>query len=234
MNRLAQKNKDKVIDVLMERLCFERTGVKLYDRVLERMRQSIDERRRRQDASGDYSTYGVSGYGGDVFRGMHDDIRREQGSANHEPDREREREEHVVAKMLPHMEKIRDQEKEHEEWLENCIRQLGGDDKHMTEMARVSALEVTGIEKVIKKDPELPHLFHALLAAEHVDLAGWDLLVALADEAGDREAEEEFRKRLQQEERHLAFLREALRTFSAHEILGEDLESPTGGDRSIP
>jgi len=230
MNRLAEKNKDKVIDLLMERLSFERAGVKLYDKVLERMRQSIGGSRRHQD--GDYSTYGVSGYGPDVFRDMRDDIRGEQGSAVHEP--EREREEHVVAEMLPHMEKIRDQEKEHQEWLENCIRQLGGDDKHMTEMARVSAQETTGIEKLIKKDPELPHLFHALLAAEHVDLAGWDLLVALADEAGDRDAEEEFRKRLQQEERHLAFLREALRTFSAHEILGEDLESPTRGDTSIP
>jgi ferritin-like metal-binding protein YciE len=137
-------------------------------------------------------------------------------------------------KMLPQMEKIRAQEKEHEEFLETCIRQLGGDAKHMTEMAILSEREATGIEKVIKKDPELPHLLHALLASEHVDTAGWDLLAALADEAGDGDAEGEFRKRLQEEERHLAFLREALRTFSAHELLGKDLELPTGGDRTIP
>ncbi len=228
MDRLGQKNKDKVIDLLMERLSFEREGVKLYDKVLERMRESSSERRRRRGGGGDYSTYGLSGYGSDVFRGMHEDIDLEQSSAGaHEPDREREREERVVAEMLPHMEKIREQEKEHEEWLKSCIRRLGGDDKQMTEMARVTSRETAGIEKVIMKDPELPHLLHALLAAEHVDAAGWDLLDALATEAGDSDAQEEFRKRLQEEERHLAFLREAVRMFSAHEVLGEDLQSPT-------
>ncbi len=230
MEKLAQKNRDKVIDVLMERLRFERAGVKLYDKVLERMRQSTGETRR--SGGGDYTTYGLSGYGGDATRDMRDDIHREQGSDAPEPERDREKK--VVAEMLPHVERIRDQEKEHEEWLEDCIRRLGGDDKRMTEMAKLSARESSGIEAVIMKDPELPHLFHALLAAEHVDMAGWDLLVALADEAGDREAQEDFRKRLQEEERHLAFLREALRIFSAHEILGKDLESPARGDRSPP
>ncbi len=229
MEKLAQKNKDKVIDVLMERLRFERAGVKLYDKVLDRMRQSTGET--RGSGGGDYTTYGLSGYGGDAERGMRDDIRREQGGAR-EPERDREKD--VVAEMLPHVEQIRDQEKEHEEWLEDCIRRLGGDDKRMTEMAKLSARESAGIEAVIMKDPELPHLFHALLAAEHVDVAGWDLLVVLADDAGDRDAQEDFRKRLQEEERHLAFLREALRTFSAHEILGKDLESPIRGDSSSP
>jgi rubrerythrin len=227
MDQLARKNKDKVIDLLMERLCFERAGVKLYDKVLERMRESSSEKHRRYGASGDYSTYGVSGYGGDAFRGMREDIQREQGTDAHAP--EREREERVVAEMMPQVEKIRDQEKEHEEWLKNCIRRLGGNDKRMTEMANVTAREAIGIEKVIMKDPEIPHLFHALLAAEHVDTAGWDLLVALATEAGDSDAQEEFKKRLQQEERHIAFLREALRMFSAHAILGEGLQSPTPG-----
>jgi rubrerythrin len=226
MDRLAQKNREKVIDLLMERLSFERAGVKLYDKVLERMRDSSGARGGRH-GGGDYTTYGLSGYrGGDVERGVHEDIDREQGSGAHR-DLEREREERVVAEMLPLVEKIRAQEKEHEEWLKSCIRRLGGDDKRMTEMANVTAREAAGIEKVVMKDPQLPHLFHALLAAEHVDTAGWDLLLVLAAEAGDDAAEEEFRKRLEEEERHLAFLREALRTFSAHEVLGEELHSPT-------
>ncbi len=234
MERLARKNKEKVIDVLAERLSFERESVKLYDKVLERMgRTRGGERGRSRD--GDYTTYGLSGYSDDVISGMHDDIRKEQGGAVPDDERQaREREKRVVAEMLPHMQAYRDQEKEHQEWLEGCIRALGGDHKRKTELAKLSAREVTGIEAVIMKDAELPHLFHALLAAEHVDNAGWDLLVELADAAGDLEAKKEFEKRLHEEEQHLAYLREALRTFSAHEILESDLESPTPQQQSHP
>ncbi len=226
MERLAQKNKDKVIDLLVERLSSERASVKLYDKVLEVMGRWTGEKRRR--SGGDYTTYGLSGYGDDVYRGMHEDIVKEQGSTPDENERQaHEREERVVADMLPHMRAHRDQEKEHEEWLEGCLRQLGGDHKRRTEMAKLTAREVTGIEAVIMKDPELPHLFHALLAAEHLDSAGWDLLVALADAAGDLDAKAEFEKRLHEEEQHLAFVRDALRMFSAHEVLEEELRSPT-------
>src|ERR671931_538197 len=40
MDKLSQANKDKVIDVLSERLQFERSGVKLYDAVIQKMRSS--------------------------------------------------------------------------------------------------------------------------------------------------------------------------------------------------
>jgi ferritin-like metal-binding protein YciE len=131
--------------------------------------------------------------------------------------------------MLPQLAECREQEKEHEEWLEGCIRHLGADPGRPTEMARLAARETSGIEAVIMKDPEFPHLLHALLAAEHVDGAGWDLLVALAEQAGDGEATEQFEKRRLEEEQHLALLREALRMFSAHRVLDEDLRWPASG-----
>ncbi len=176
MDKLAQKNKDKVIDLLCERLCFERSGVKLYDKILERMRGS---------------------------------------------------QERSVRKMLEQMQEHRDQEKEHEEWLEDCIRKLGGDDKKLTEKAKLVTEESKGIEEVIMKDPQLPHLFHALLAAELVDNAGWDLLVQLADEADDSKAKREFKKRLHEEEEHLVLMREAMKELAMHEVLGERLQMPT-------
>ena len=40
MDKLAKKNKEKVLDMLCERLCFERSGVRLYDKILERMQES--------------------------------------------------------------------------------------------------------------------------------------------------------------------------------------------------
>lgn len=176
MDKLARKNKAKVIDVLAERLQFERSSVKLYDKVLERMRGSNEPR---------------------------------------------------MAKMLEQMQEHRDQEKAHEEWLEDVIRSLGGDDKQLTEKAKLITEESKGIEQVIMHDPELPHLFHALLAAELVDNAGWDLLIELADEADDRVATKEFKKRLHEEEEHLILMREAVAKLAAHEVLGEPMQMPT-------
>jgi bacterioferritin (cytochrome b1) len=174
MEKLSQHDKTKVIDVLNERLTFERAGVKLYDRVLEVMR--------------------TGGEG--------------------------------AARMLPEMEQHRSEEKEHEEWLEAQIRSLGGDAHAETDKSRLVTRESKGIEEVVMSDAELPHLLHALLAAELVDNAGWDLLVQLADEAGDRDAKREFKKRLHEEEDHLLFVRKAVERLSFRDVLGADVELP--------
>ncbi len=176
MEKLAQRNKAKLIDLLTERLSFERSSVKLYDKVLERMRSSDDP---------------------------------------------------IIARMTDDMREHREQEKQHEEWLEDCIRQLGGDDKQITEKARLVAEMSKGIEQMIMHDPQLPHLFQALLAAELVDNVGWDLLVELADEADDRATVKEFKKRLHEEEEHLILMREVMAKLSAHEVLREPMQLPS-------
>ncbi len=175
MEKLAQQNRDKVIDLLTERLAFERSGVKLYDRIIGVMRSSPSEE---------------------------------------------------VRDMLDQMQEHRDQEKEHEEWLEECIRSLGGNAHGETDLSRLVTEESKGIEEVVMRDAELPHLFHALLAAELVDNAGWDLLVEVADEAGDRDAKKEFKKRLHEEEDHLLFVRKAVEKLSFQDVLGEDTKLP--------
>lgn len=177
MEELARKNRAQVIDVLTERLTFERSGVRLYDRIIARMRHS-------NDAS--------------------------------------------VAEMLDQMTEHRDQEKEHEEWLEEQIRGLGGDAHAQTEKGRLVETESQGIERVVfdERTP-LPDLFHALLAAELVDNAGWDLLVQLADEADDSEAKRAFKKRLHEEEEHLLFVRRAVEKFSVKQVLSEAVSTPT-------
>jgi bacterioferritin (cytochrome b1) len=175
MKELANYDKAKVVDVLNERLAFERAGVKLYDRVLAVAQQA-----------------GEPG----------------------------------VARMLPELQKHRDEEKEHEEWLEEQIRFLGGDAHTETERSRLVTRESKGIEEVVMSDAELPHLLHALLAAELVDNAGWDLLVQLADEADDSEAKRDFKKRLHEEEDHLLFLRKAMERLSAQDVLGKEAPLP--------
>ncbi len=182
MEKLARYDAAKVIDVLNERLAFERAGVKLYDRVLEVIRAS--------------------------------------GDAN-------------VQRMLEEMQEHRDEEKEHEEWLEEQIRSLGGDAHAETDKSRLVTRESKGIEEVVMSDAALPHLMHALLAAELVDNAGWDLLVQLADEAGDREAKREFKKRLHQEEDHLVFVRKAVEKLSVAEVLGKEEKLPSSTPMDI-
>jgi bacterioferritin (cytochrome b1) len=178
MKTLAQHNCEKLIDVLCERLTFERAGVHLYDSIIAKMRAAADPQ---------------------------------------------------LVRMLPQMEQHRDQEKEHEEWLECCIRDLGADTLHKTPMAQLVEIESQGIERVILDgDPEIAHAFHALLAAELVDNAGWDLLVQLADQAGDREMKKAFKKRLREEAEHLVLVRKAMKMFAIHDVLGEPVELPAG------
>ena len=174
MRKLAGKNVSRVIDLLNERLVFERSGVMLYDKVLERMRRDPQ-----------------------------------------------------AAPMLEQMQEHRDEEKEHEEWLEQQIRALGGDAYGLSEKTVLVRTESQGIEHVIQRDPRLPNDFHALLTAELADNAGWDLLVQLADEIGDREAKKQFKKRLREEEEHLLFVRKVVEQFAKQEVLGEPQKMPS-------
>ena len=174
MQKLAGTNVSRVIDLLNERLTFERSGVKLYDKILERMRTDPQ-----------------------------------------------------AALMVEQMQENRDEEKEHEEWLEKQIRALGGDARSPSEKSILVRAESQGIEHVIERDAQLPHDFHALLIAELADNAGWDLLVQLADEVGDRDAKKEFKKRLHEEEEHLLFVRHAVEQFAKDELLGESETMPS-------
>jgi len=177
MRKLAEHDKSRVIDLLSERLAFERSSVRLYDAVIEKLEASNDER---------------------------------------------------ALAIVDELRVQRDQEQEHQEWLAEEIRALGGDPRVTTELAELVLRETKGIEDVILDgDDQLPHLLHGLLAAELTDNAGWDLLLALADEAGDREAKRQFRKRLREEQEHLSFVHLAMTRLAFRTVLGEDVEMPT-------
>ncbi len=177
MEELARKNRGEVLDVLTERLTYERAGVKLYDKVIECVR------------------------------------------ASSEP---------AITKMLGQLAEHRDQEKEHQEWLEGQIRALGGDPNASTKMSRTIETESKGVEQVILGgQASMRQMFHALATAELVDNAGWDLLVDLADEADDDDAKKAFKKRLHEEEEHLVFAKRALEKLTVHDVLGESVSLPT-------
>jgi ferritin-like metal-binding protein YciE len=170
--RLAERNRAQVVDLLCERLAFERSTVRLYDRILTAVRLSPDARTRD---------------------------------------------------LLATMQKHRDEEDEIARWLEGRIRQLGGDEGAETDLSRLVTREARGIEEVAENDAaDVTHLLHALLAVEGVDNAGWDLLVHLADAAGDGQAKRELERCLRQERQHLAFVRDAIERLAIRTLFGED------------
>jgi bacterioferritin (cytochrome b1) len=169
MEKLAERNVGKVLDLLTERLTFERSVGRLYDTILSRLRASVDGE---------------------------------------------------MKALLPQIQEFRDQEHEHEEWLEDAIGELGGDANAETERAHLVKEESAGLEDVVMHDHELPHLFHALLTAELVDNAGWDLLMQLADDANDDAAYDMFDKWAREEEEHLAFVRQLVQSYARDQVRG--------------
>ncbi len=176
MPNLYDTNPEKVLDLLNERLTFEREGVKLYDAIIRKIERS---------------------------------------------------KERSIARMADNLREHRDEEKEHEEWLEAQIREVGGDAHATTARTELVKTESRGLEEVVRETDEPSHLLHALMTAELADNAGWDLLVQIADEADDDKAKRQFKKRLHEEEEHLVFVRRAMERLARREILGERVAMPT-------
>lgn len=174
--KLHEYNKEEVLDLLNERLVFEREGVKLYDTVIEKVKVIADPN---------------------------------------------------IQRMMGQLKEHRDQEKEHEEWLEAQIRAMGGDAHAKTPRGELVEIESEGIDEIITGKDDPAALFHALFTAELADNAGWDLLVQVADEADDDEAKRAFKKRLHEEEEHLEFIKAAVERGTFHDVLGEPVQMPT-------
>jgi bacterioferritin (cytochrome b1) len=170
MQKLAEKNPQKVIDVLAERFAFERASVKLYDAAIGKMRASNDD---------------------------------------------------YVMSLLGEFVEHRRQEQEHAEWLEQEIVRLGGNPEEQTDLSRIAETQSQGLAEIISKsDATVSHVLRALLAAELVDNAGWELLLELADEADDAEARAQFKCRLHEEEDHLMLVRRVVEVLAAQAVLG--------------
>jgi len=167
MDKLSSKNRWRVIDLLKERLVFERSGVRLYDTLLSRLRHAGDP---------------------------------------------------ALEALVAVVQSQRDEEQEHAQWLEQQIRGLGGDGHALSDLSILVQVESEGVERVIRRDASIPHDFHALLTAELADNAGWDLLAQIADELGDAGAKQQFEKRLREEEKHLAFVRQTLLELTKKEV----------------
>lgn len=106
------------------------------------------------------------------------------------------------------LQRIRDEELAHFHMLCQCMEQLGGDPTAMTPCADVSATASMGLVQVLT-DPRttLAQCLGAMLTAEMTDNAGWELLISLAEDAGQPELAGRFLGALAQEQEHLAVVK---------------------------
>jgi hypothetical protein len=89
------------------------------------------------------------------------------------------------------------------------ITQLGGDRTVQTPSADAAAVQSMGLVQAVT-DPNTTVLqsLQALLTAELVDGAAWELLIALMTASGQDEMTEPFQQALQEEEEHLVQVRQ--------------------------
>lgn len=112
--------------------------------------------------------------------------------------------------------KIRDEELSHFHMLKQCMEELGADPTAVTPSADLAGVEGMGLGQVLG-DPRttLAQGLHALLAAEVVDKAGWELLIELADGLGQADFAERFRRADAQELEHFVAVRGWLGAYTA-------------------
>lgn len=102
---------------------------------------------------------------------------------------------------------IRYDEARHFRMLADAITSLGGDPTAQTPSADLVGVESMGLVQVIN-DPRttIAQSLHAIVTAELSDKAGWETLVALADEHELSDMVDQFTAALNQEREHLALV----------------------------
>lgn len=103
---------------------------------------------------------------------------------------------------------IRDEELAHFHLLTKAVMQMGGDPTSQTPCADVAAVASMGIMQVLN-DPRttMAQALNAILTAELTDNAGWELLIDLAEDAGEDDLVRSFEAALIDEQRHLQIIK---------------------------
>lgn len=121
----------------------------------------------------------------------------------------------IITKFLEHadelpgvtvseLEHIRDEEASHALLIKECLEQLGADPTAQTPSADLVGVETMGfLQAVTDPRTNLAQTLHAALAAELVDEAGWETLIALAENIGQKDMVARFREAEQREQEHI-------------------------------
>jgi rubrerythrin len=138
-----------------------------------------------------------------------------------------------ISMTIDDLEQIRADETRHFILIAEAITSLGGDPTSQTPSADLAGVESMGLVQVLN-DPRasIAQSLHAIMTAELSDKAGWETLVALADEHDLTDMVEDFTQALNQEREHLALVQtwyeEAIGlTYGDVEIDGQQGTLPT-------
>lgn len=114
--------------------------------------------------------------------------------------------------------RFRREEAKHFKLVAKTLESLGADPTAQTPGADVSAVASSGVLQVLS-DPRttVPQSLEAILTAELVDHAGWELLIKLAGEMGLDDMMAEFRAALAEEDDHLMQIRQ----WHEHSVLAQ-------------
>ena len=112
-----------------------------------------------------------------------------------------------ISMTINDLEQIRADEARHFMLLSDAIASLGGDPTSQTPSADLAGVESMGLVQVLN-DPRtsIAQSLHAIVTAELSDKAGWETLLALADEHDLTDMVEDFTNALNQEREHLALV----------------------------
>lgn len=112
------------------------------------------------------------------------------------------------AMTVEDLDNIREEEASHFALVANAIDSIGGDPTSQTPGADLVGVESAGLLQVVT-DPRttMAQSLHAILVAEMTDLAGWKMLVALAEDQGHDALAAGFRMALDEERVHLQLVR---------------------------
>lgn len=108
---------------------------------------------------------------------------------------------------------FRDEEAQHFALVRDAMKTLGADPTAVTPEADINGVASIGLMQILS-DPRttVAQSIHAIHIAELADYDGWELLIHLAREFGQDEMADDFHKARVEEERHLATIRELMRT----------------------
>lgn len=171
-----------LLDKLGERLAFERSGTRLYDALITKY-----EALARVDGSA---------------------LPTAREAAAEDADGELVADEMEDETPAETLQRIRDEELAHFRLLSDAMTALGGDATAQTPCADVVATASMGFIQVLT-DPRttFAQCLNTMLAAELADNAGWELLIQLADDAGESDLAGQFLGALAEEQEHLMIIK---------------------------
>ncbi|HVG04706.1 MAG TPA: ferritin-like domain-containing protein [Burkholderiaceae bacterium] len=174
--KVSGRSSATLMDKIGERIAFERGGTRLYDALLTKFEA-------------------VSQNNGDVLPPMDELV--SDGEEGLPP-------EYLGESAEQTLRRIRSEEVMHFWLLSAAMKKLGGDPTAQTPCADVTATATAGLLQVVT-DPRttLAQCLNAMQTAELTDNAGWELLIQLADDAGEVDLVAQFLGALGEEQAHL-------------------------------